>query len=246
MPVEKIVEKIVEKTVVDPTVLAELAQYKSAAVVNVEAAHAAGVKLKSADDLEIIDGIGPRIAQMLNRVGVVRFDQLAAMSPGEIQPILDKGGPSFKLAAPESWPGQAALAARNQWTALKSLKEALTRHPATIVEEKIVEKRVEVPVQKIVEKIVEKRVEVPVQKIVEKIVEKRVEVPVDRIVEKRVEVPVEKIVEKRVEVPVDRIVEKRVEVPVDRIVEKRVEVPVEKIVEKRVEVPRRPHHREAG
>ena len=76
----------------------------------------------------------------------------------------------------------------------------------------IVEKRVEVPV----EKIVEKRIEVPVEKIVEKIVEKRVEVPVEKIVEKRVEVPVEKIVEKRVEVPVDRIVEK--------IVEKRVEV----------------------
>jgi predicted flap endonuclease-1-like 5' DNA nuclease len=121
----------------------------------------------------------------------------------------------------------------------------------------IVEKRVEVPVDRIVEKIVEKRVEVPVEKIVEKrvevpvekIVEKRVEVPVDRIVEKivekRVEVPVEKIVEKRVEVPVEKIVEKRVEVPVDRIVEKivekRVEVPVdrivEKIVEKRVEIP---------
>jgi len=138
---------------------------------------------------------------------------------------------------------------------LSKLKAELNdwkNRPATIVEkrvevpvekivEKIVEKRVEVPV----EKIVEKRVEVPVDRIVEKIVEKRVEVPVEKIVEKRVEVPVdrivEKIVEKRVEVPVEKIVEKRVEVPVDRIVEKivekRVEVPVEKIVEKRVEVP---------
>ena len=52
----------------------------------------------------------------------------------------------------------------------------------------IVEKRIEVPV----EKIVEKRVEVPVEKIVEKIVEK----PVEVIKEVRVEVPVEKIVEK--------------------------------------------------
>ena len=50
---------------------------------------------------------------------------------------------------------------------------------------KIMEKRVEVPVEKIVEKIVEKRVEVPVEKIVEKIVEK--------VVEKRVEVPVAKL-----------------------------------------------------
>ena len=126
---------------------------------------------------------------------------------------------------------------------------------------KVVEKRVEVPVEKIVEKVVEKRVEVPVEKIVEKVVEKRVEVPVEKIVEKvvekRVEVPVEKIVEKvvekRVEVPVEKIVEKvvekRVEVPVEKIVEKvvekRVNVPVvkivpkivEKVVEKRIEVP---------
>ena len=56
---------------------------------------------------------------------------------------------------------------------------------STKVVEKVVEKRVEVPVEKIVEKIVEKRVEVPVEKIVEKIVEK--------VVEKRVEVPVAKL-----------------------------------------------------
>ena len=54
---------------------------------------------------------------------------------------------------------------------------------------------------KVVEKVVEKRVEVPVEKVVEKIVEKRVEVPVEKIVEKIVE----KVVEKRVEVPVAKL-----------------------------------------
>jgi len=69
-------------------------------------------------------------------------------------------------------------------------------------EPKVVEKIVEVPVEKIVEKIVEveKRVEVPVEKIVEKEVIKEVPVEVEKIVEKEVikEVPVEveKIVEK--------------------------------------------------
>jgi predicted flap endonuclease-1-like 5' DNA nuclease len=57
---------------------------------------------------------------------------------------------------------------------LKLALEAANNKPAV---EKIIEKRVEVPVEKIVEKIIEKRVEVPVEKIVEKIVEKRVEVP---------------------------------------------------------------------
>ena len=69
---------------------------------------------------------------------------------------------------------------------------AIDRDPDPVVVEKVVVK--EVPVEKIVEKIVE----VPVEKIVEKVVVK--EVPVEKVVEKIVEVPVEKIVEKIVEV----------------------------------------------
>lgn len=55
--------------------------------------------------------------------------------------------------------------------------------------------------------VVEKIVEVPVEKIVEKVVE----VPVEKVVEKVVEVPVEKVIEKVVEVPVEKIVEKVIE-----------------------------------
>jgi predicted flap endonuclease-1-like 5' DNA nuclease len=146
-------------------------------------------------------------------------------------------------------------------TQLKALLETEKNKPAkeTIVEkkvevpvEKIVEKRVEVPVDRVVEKIVEKRVEVPVEKIVEKIVEKRIEVPVEKVVEKIVEKPVEDLVrinalqtelsqfklllETEKNKPAKEvIVEKRVEVPVEKIIEKRVEVPVDRIVEKIVE-----------
>jgi len=70
--------------------------------------------------------------------------------------------------------------------------------------EKIVEviKEVEVPITKIVEKIVE----VPVEKIVEKVVEIVKEVPVDKVVVKEVvkEVPVEKVVEKEVYITDDK------------------------------------------
>jgi len=101
------------------------------------------------------------------------------------------------------------------------------------VDGQVIEKIVEVPVDRVVEKEVEKIVD----RVVEIEVEKIVEVPVDRVVEKIVEVPVDRVVEKIVEVPVDRVVEKIVEVPVDRVIEKIVEVPIEKIVEKIVEVP---------
>ncbi len=114
-----------------------------------------------------------------------------------------------------------------------ALGVANRRPPETI--EKIVEKRVEVPVEKIVEKTVEKRVEIPVEdltrinalnyeiKELKKSLENEKTKPTKEvIVEKRVEVPVEKIVEK--------IVENRVEVPVEKIVEKIVEKPVEDLV----------------
>ena len=105
-------------------------------------------------------------------------------------------------------------------------------------ETKIIEKIVEVPVDRevVVEKIIEKIVEVPVEKevIIEKVVEKIVEVPVDRevIIEKLIpttnEVIQEKIIEKEVikevKIPVEKIVEKIIEIPVDR------EVIVEKLV----------------
>ncbi|MBD5099787.1 MAG: hypothetical protein HDT29_00565, partial [Clostridiales bacterium] len=58
----------------------------------------------------------------------------------------------------------------------------------------VVEKVVEVPVEKVVEKVVE----VPVEKIVEKEVVKEVPIEVEKVVEKVVEVPVEKVVEKQV------------------------------------------------
>jgi predicted flap endonuclease-1-like 5' DNA nuclease len=163
---------------------------------------------------------------------------------------------SFSSATADAGKLSGALSKIEELT--MALGIANNKPPVTV--EKVVEKRVEVPVERVVEKTVEKRVEVPMEDLTrikalqieinqlktsleaeknkpakEVTIEKRVEVPVEKIVEKRVEVPVDKIVEKIVEV------EKRVEVPVEKIVEKivekRVEVPVDKIVEKIVEKP---------
>lgn len=94
------------------------------------------------------------------------------------------------------------------------------------------------PIEK--EKIVEKRVEVPVEVIKEVVKIEYVEVPVEKVITK--EVPIEKIVEVIKEVPVERVVEKVVEVvkevPVERVVVQEVvkEVPVEVVVEKIIKV----------
>jgi predicted flap endonuclease-1-like 5' DNA nuclease len=141
--VEKPVDRIVEKRVPDmagieerdrkladwSTRYADLeAKYRllqEGPAIDVQAARAAGLKLKGPDDLEIVEGIGPKIAALLNEAGVHRFRQLAQMTPAQIQLILDRAGPNFKLANPASWPEQAALAANNQWATLKTLQDVL-------------------------------------------------------------------------------------------------------------------------
>lgn len=132
-----------------------------------------------------------------------------------------------------------------------------------VVVDRVVEKPVQVTVEKIVnrpypvDRIIEKpvtvfkSVPVPVDRIVEKQVTKYVDrpYPVERIVEKQVPYPVERVVEKLVpqpypvekQVTVERIVDRPVEVqvPVTQVVEKIVDRPVEveRIVEKQVPVP---------
>jgi hypothetical protein len=107
-----------------------------------------------------------------------------------------------------------------------------------LIKEVIVEKIVEVPIDRIVEKIVEVTKEIPVEKVVIQEVIK--EVPVDRVIEKEIYITDDEQI-KELSNKIERLqnklpIEKIVEVPVDRIVEivkeveKIVEVPVEKIV----------------
>ena len=89
------------------------------------AAKAAGFTVRGMDDLEIVEGIGPKIAGLLNDAGVYYFYELAGMTPTQIQAILDKAGPNYQLAKPDTWPEQSAMAAANRWTELRRLQDDL-------------------------------------------------------------------------------------------------------------------------
>jgi predicted flap endonuclease-1-like 5' DNA nuclease len=104
---------------------AELQRLRAPVSIDLAAAKEAGFNVRGADDLEIIEGIGPKIAELLHADGVKDFAALAAMTPAQIQPILDKGGANFRMANPDTWPEQADLAARNRWRTLKSLQDML-------------------------------------------------------------------------------------------------------------------------
>ena len=95
-------------------------------VIDVAAAKAAGFDLKGPDDLEIVEGIGPKISQLLRQHGIATFVQLASASPAEISAILQKGGPDFRIANPGTWPEQAGHCVRNDWAGLKKLQDRLT------------------------------------------------------------------------------------------------------------------------
>ena len=81
--------------------------------------------MRGDDDLQVIEGIGPKIADLLRADGITTFAELAVAPVARIQGVLNRGGPNFKLAKPETWPEQSALAADNNWRALKTLQDQL-------------------------------------------------------------------------------------------------------------------------
>ncbi len=78
------------------------------------------------DDLQIIEGIGPKIAGVLQAAGISTFAQLAATDVDRIKQILEQANPNLlRLADPTTWPEQARLAAEGAWQALEKLQGEL-------------------------------------------------------------------------------------------------------------------------
>jgi predicted flap endonuclease-1-like 5' DNA nuclease len=94
--------------------------------IDLEAARAAGFAPKGADDLEVIEGIGPKISALLREHGIATLARLAAAQPADIRAILDLGGERYRIAEPATWPEQAGYCVRNDWAGLKELQDRLT------------------------------------------------------------------------------------------------------------------------
>ena len=93
----------------------------AAAAMAVGAVVAASVE----DDLQRIEGIGPKISGLLKADGIKTFAKLAATPTSTISAILERAGPRYKLADPSTWPEQAALAAKGDWLTLEKLQDEL-------------------------------------------------------------------------------------------------------------------------
>lgn len=76
-------------------------------------------------DLQLIEGIGPKIAELLIANGIHDLVDLAAAPVEQIREILLAAGRRFRLADPSSWPEQAKLGAAGLWDALSELQARL-------------------------------------------------------------------------------------------------------------------------
>lgn len=85
----------------------------------------AGIGSIRKDDLKKLEGIGPKLEQVLNAAGIQNFEQLAAMTPERIKPILEAAGNQFRMHDPKSWPYQAELADKGEWERLKEYQNLL-------------------------------------------------------------------------------------------------------------------------
>jgi large subunit ribosomal protein L21 len=84
-----------------------------------------GKKRDGSDDLELIEGIGPKIAGLLKDAGINTFDALSKAPVEKVKEVLEAGGSKFNMAKPETWSEQAALAAKGDWAAFDKLTEEL-------------------------------------------------------------------------------------------------------------------------
>ncbi len=123
---EKLDVKQAPKKVATPQAPAAKAAPKAAAEPVAAAPAPKKAKADSAkDDLRKVEGIGPKIASLLNDAGILTFADLAATSADKVKEILVAAGSRYGFHDPTTWPAQAKMAAEGRWDDLKKWQDEL-------------------------------------------------------------------------------------------------------------------------
>jgi len=77
------------------------------------------------DDLTTIEGVGPKIAKLLNGAGIYSFQALSESNVDFLKGVLNAAGPRFKMHEPTTWAKQADLAANEKWQELEEYQDFL-------------------------------------------------------------------------------------------------------------------------
>jgi predicted flap endonuclease-1-like 5' DNA nuclease len=89
--------------------MVEFKKYTDYLIAGVDPKEVQEKALGGADDLQVVEGIGPKVNELFKAKGVTTYKQLAAMSKAEVDAVLESGGDRFKILNGNSWPQQAAL-----------------------------------------------------------------------------------------------------------------------------------------
>ena len=77
------------------------------------------------DDLKKIEGIGPKIAEILAASGIITFSDLAGANVESLRSTLEAAGNRYKAHDPTTWPAQAKMAADGNWAELEKWQDEL-------------------------------------------------------------------------------------------------------------------------
>jgi large subunit ribosomal protein L27 len=118
--VAEVVEEVVAPVVVEAAIEAPAAEEEAT---KAPAVKKGGPKL---DDLKIVEGVGPKIEQLLKEGGIHTWADLAAANVDRLKEILDAAGPRYQIHNPSTWPAQAKFAAEGNFDELKEYQDMLT------------------------------------------------------------------------------------------------------------------------
>ncbi len=76
-------------------------------------------------NLQVIEGIGPKIEPVLNKAGIQNWSDLAITDVSTLQTIIKEAGKRFDHTDPTSWTEQAQLLATGKWKAFRDLEASL-------------------------------------------------------------------------------------------------------------------------
>ena len=95
------------------------------AVAEKKAAPASISKKVANDDLQIVEGIGPKIKSILHEGGITTWAKLADASVESIQALLNAAGPAYAIHNPSTWPQQSAMARDGKFAELRAWQAEL-------------------------------------------------------------------------------------------------------------------------
>jgi predicted flap endonuclease-1-like 5' DNA nuclease len=87
----------------------------------------AAPRVARSDDLIKVEGIGPKIAQLLIGAGILDLQDLSVAPVARLRDILKNAGSRYAMADPTTWPEQAALGAKGDWAAFEALQKRLNK-----------------------------------------------------------------------------------------------------------------------